>query len=149
MITYRRADPKDDFEFGKMLHHAAYHDVVVRQFGTWDRRMQDRFFVDGWNRSPHLIVLLDGIPVGAVSFGDIEDYSYIHEIQILPEYQGRGIGSQFLRERIEAARSVGKSLKLKALRENKAKHLYLRMGFVSYEENVVEIKMVWRSPQIL
>jgi GNAT superfamily N-acetyltransferase len=92
---------------------------------------------------------LDGIPVGAVSFGDIEDYSYIHEIQILPEYQGRGIGSQFLRERIEAARSVGKSLKLKALRENKAKHLYLRMGFVSYEENVVEIKMVWRSPQIL
>lgn len=146
MITYRPADPKRDLKFAKMLHHAVYHDVVIRQFGTWDKKLQDGFFLQGWSNSPHHLVLLDGIPVGVVSYGEVKDYLYIYEIQILPEYQGRGIGSQFLRERIEVARMAGKPLKLKVLRENKAKDLYLRIGFVPYEENEVEIKMEWRAP---
>lgn len=146
MITYRAADPKNDLKFAKMLHHAVYHDVVVRQFGAWDKKLQDGFFAEGWKRSPHQIVLWNDLPVGVVSFGEVEDHHYIYEIQILPEYQGRGIGTQFLRERIEAARTAGKSLKLQLLRENKAKHLYVRMGFVPFEENEIDIKMEWRAP---
>ena len=141
VITYRPADRKRDLSFARMLHNAVYHDVVLRQFGSWDRRLQNSFFLEGWSRSPHHIVLLNEVPIGVVSFGAIEDHLYIYEIQILPEYQNRGIGSQFLRERIEEARTLGKPLKLKVLRDNKAKHLYLRMGFVPYEENEVEIKM--------
>ncbi len=143
MITYRPADRKGDLSFARKVHHAAYHDVVERQFGSWDRKLQDSFFLEGWSRSPHQVVFSDDTPIGVVSFGAVEDYLYIYEIQILPEYQGKGIGTQFLRERIEEARALGKCLRLKVLRDNKAKHLYLRMGFVPYEENEVDIKMKW------
>lgn len=143
MITYRLADRKSDLAFARKVHHAAYQDVVERQFGSWDRTLQDSFFLEGWSRSPHQLVLLDETPIGVVSFGEVEDCLYIYEIQILPEYQGRGIGTQFLRERIAEAKALRKVLKLKVLRDNRAKHLYLRMGFVPYEENEVDIKMQW------
>jgi len=143
MITYRPADPKVDLEFARRTHHAAYHDVVVRQFGSWDQEMQDRFFQQGWTRAPHQIVLLDEKPVGVISVEELDDHIFIHEIQIQPEFQKKGIGSRILSDQCAKARLIGKLVKLKVLRENDAKRLYERYGFVCCEESEIDYKMVW------
>ena len=43
-ILFKDADRKADFEFGRFVHHAAYQDVVTRQFGSWEEKIQDGFF---------------------------------------------------------------------------------------------------------
>lgn len=145
MITYRPADPRKDIEFARRTHHAAYYDVVVRQFGSWDHELQDKFFREGWARAPHQIVLLDSTPVGVFSVEEFESHIFIHEIQILPEFQKRGIGSHIVAEQLAYARQTRKLVKLKVLRKNEAKKLYERHGFVCCEESEIDYKMVWQG----
>jgi ribosomal protein S18 acetylase RimI-like enzyme len=64
-----------------------------------------------------------------------DDYRFVHEIMVLPEYQGQGIGTHVLREQMAEASRLAQPLKLKVLRENRAKDLYERLGFVSYDES--------------
>jgi ribosomal protein S18 acetylase RimI-like enzyme len=128
MIRTRPATVADT-PFLRSLHHAAYRDLVTRQFGRWDAREQDAFF-DQSLRDADFHVILDGeVAVGAVGTRVHEDHVFIAEMQILPEYQRRGIGTQMLNEQIRRAIELGKPLGLQVLRENRARALYERNGF--------------------
>lgn len=48
MILERRPATSSDTEFARTTHHAAYRDVVSRQFGAWDEALQDRLFEEKW-----------------------------------------------------------------------------------------------------
>jgi GNAT superfamily N-acetyltransferase len=145
VIAYRLAHSENDRELARRIHHAAYHDVVVKQFGSWNLELQNKYFQEGWRRVPHKIILLEDEPVGVVSCEEFSDHIFIHEIQLLPEYQGRGIGTQFLKEQIAQALQAGKKIKLKVLRENRAKRLYERMGFKSSKDSDIDTTMVWEG----
>ena len=41
----RRTATSEDFELARSIHHRAYRDVVLRQFGAWNEEEQDQFFV--------------------------------------------------------------------------------------------------------
>jgi len=145
MITYQLADRERDFEFARHVHHTAYHDVVVRQFGSWNESMQDDFFKAAWREFPHYLMSRDGVVVGIVSYIELGNTIHVNEIQIVPHYQGQGIGTAFLTERIEEARHRKIPLTLQVLRENRAIELYRRLGFVPYAESDTHIKMEWRT----
>lgn len=145
MITYRPVDRERDLEFARQIHHAVYRDVVTRQFGSWNEEMQDRFFEEEWWATPFQHILFEGKSVGLVSVGPKDDYRFINEIMVVPEYQGRGIGSFVLRDQIAEAERQSQPLKLKVLRMNKAQELYTRMGFVPYDESDVFIFMMWQG----
>ncbi|MEY4669569.1 MAG: hypothetical protein RL518_2268 [Pseudomonadota bacterium] len=140
-IGYRDINLEVDYEFCRHVHHSAYRDVVIRQFGSWDESVQDGFFREGLNRAPHKIVELDGIPIGVVSTEIKPDCLYLSEIQLLPEYQGRGIGSLILKEQMELAKSLNLPLRLVVLRENRAQELYRRLGFVTTGTTETHVKM--------
>jgi len=135
MITYQPVDRERDSEFARRLHHLVYREVVIRQFGAWNEEMQDRFFEEDWWASPFQFILRDGARVGLLSASAKEDYRFVHEIMVLPEYQGQGIGTHVLQEQIAEASRLAQPLKLKVLRKNRAKDLYERLGFVSYDES--------------
>jgi len=143
-ISYRDADPKSDFEFGRTLHHSAYKDVVCRQFGSWDESIQDGFFKEGWNRAPHKVILVDDVPVGIYSIAVKSDHVFFSELQILPEYQGKGLGSKIVEEQMKHAKTLDLPLRLQVLRENKAQELYLRLGFIVIGTTDLHVKMEWR-----
>ena len=90
-INLRPATETDKW-FCRRVHHEAYRDVVTRQFGRWDEAMQDAFFDKNWALSPHQVVELDGSPVGCFSREIKQDHIFLAEVQLLPEYQNRGIG---------------------------------------------------------
>jgi len=51
-------------------------------------------------------------------------------IQLLPEFQGRGIGSDLILRELAHAKALGKPLRLQVLRANdRARALYERLGF--------------------
>ena len=41
MLLERRPATSNDTEFARISYHAAYRDVVCRQFGAWDEALQD------------------------------------------------------------------------------------------------------------
>lgn len=134
----------DDIEFGRETHHSAYHDVVVQQFGRWDQERQDGLFEQSWAAGPHLILLLDGAPCGYVGVDRHVDRIELRELVLQPEYQGRGIGSKFLRELQREARASGIPIRLEVLLQNRAHKLYTRLGFSQTGATDTHRQMKWR-----
>jgi len=127
MIRAREADDSDH-SFLRRLHHAAYRDVVVRQFGNWVDSDQDAWF-DQKLASPIKVIEFDGVPVGAIAVRDAADHVFLAELQILPEFQNRGIGTAMLCAEIERATALGLPIRLRVLLQNRAVALYQRQGF--------------------
>lgn len=68
---------------------------------------------------------------------------HLRHLQILPEYQARGIGSAVLVDVLEQARNETAQIVLNVLKVNPARELYVRFGFDVVEDNDSAYKMVW------
>ena len=114
----------------RRLHKAAYLDVITRQFGPWDDEVQALLFSRKWVPEEFDVLLIDGSPIGCIRVEDHPDHMHFAEIQILPEFQGRGIGSDIIRNEMARAKGLQKPVRLQVLTSNhRALELYLRLGF--------------------
>lgn len=133
----------DEKEFCRQLHHAAYRDVIVRQFGAWNEPLQDSFFENTFKSSGE-IILWNGDAVGFLAKGIFPDHVFLSELQLLPEYQGRGVGTRIIRQIQEEAAQLKRPIRLQVLRENKARELYERLGFTTSGETGTHVLMEWK-----
>jgi ribosomal protein S18 acetylase RimI-like enzyme len=69
---------------------------------------------------------------------------YLHQIQVMPGYQSKGIGRLVLGTVLAEAASAGVAVSLSVLHGNPARRLYERLGFVSIAESSTEAKLLWR-----
>ncbi len=137
----KRIATEADTEFARKTHHAAYHDVVVRQFGNFDEKVQDDFFAESWKSKTHEILLNGNSETGYCSVEQLSDYIVVHELVLLPEFQRKGIGSKILREVMEEAKAKNIPVKLQVLKENQAQHLYRKLGFKDTGSTDTHIQM--------
>lgn len=142
-ISTRPAAPAD-VDFAHCAHHAAYRDVVTRQFGVWNEAAQDSFFAKDWSLTGHEILLCNGERCGYVSLERSARHLHVRELVILPAYQGRGIGTAFLKGLQKEARARAVPVRLGVLQKNRAAALYRRLGFVEYEQTATHYLMEWR-----
>jgi ribosomal protein S18 acetylase RimI-like enzyme len=143
MVTTRPATP-DDKELLRRIHHAAYRDVVERQFGVWDEAEQRARFDKSVSADHERIIELGGIAIGSIASIEADDHVFLSGIQLLPEYQNRGIGSELITRELAHAKSLDKPLRLQVLRANRARALYERLGFRVVSET--EHHFVMKSP---
>jgi len=136
---------ENDKAFFKALNKAVYINLVEEHLGGWDPVFQDQHFENKWAEHNFSFILLDDVQIGGIWVNDFEDYIRLREIQILPEYQNRGIGTGLINELIERAREDGKDLRLSVMKKNKARVLYRRMGFKVYDEDEMSLKMVLKT----
>ena len=141
MLRTRPATPAD-MPFLRNLHHAAYRDLVARQFGTWDEREQDRFFEQSLRDADYQVIFDGAVAVGAVGTSLHTDHLFLAELQILPEHQNRGIGTLILKAQIQRATELERPLGLQVLRENRAKGWYERHGFAVIGETETHYLML-------
>lgn len=133
-----------DTDFARNAHHQAYHDVIERQFGTFDEALQDQFFAKSWgDSSGYQVINWGDEPAGYTRVEETPEYIYGHELVILPEYQSKGIGSFLLRSWQANAQSKNIPLRLQVLKENKAKELYERVGFKETSQTDTHYEMEW------
>jgi ribosomal protein S18 acetylase RimI-like enzyme len=66
---------------------------------------------------------------GMLKVEDREDCIYVCDIQIDRAYRRKGIGTQLIKTAIESAILANKPIRLRVLKGNPAKDLYLRLGF--------------------
>jgi GNAT superfamily N-acetyltransferase len=119
-----------DMAFLRELRFRAYREVVTWQFGRWVEAEQERWFQASLKAAGFEIVEVDGVPVGTLGMDETAEEVRLAELQILPEWQNAGLGSALLEREIERASRLGRPLSLRVLRQNRARYLYLRHGFV-------------------
>ncbi len=79
--------------------------------------------------------------VGMIKYKEEDTISEIMQLQVLPKYQGQGIGKQVIQKVIENSKKVT----LKVLKQNPAKDLYTRCGFIITGQDDYEFFMEYNS----
>jgi len=134
MLDYRLRQATDaDYDFLYRLHVAAMRDLVTHVWG-WEDARQERFFADHFDPAHSRIVIVDGMDVGviAVEWGAAD--VFLANIEILPEYQRRGLGAALVTQIITEAEACHLPVRLQVIKINPARRLYERLGFVSTGE---------------
>jgi GNAT superfamily N-acetyltransferase len=87
------------------------------------------------------IIMMNKQPIGLIKLGVLSDKLHIRQLQILPKYQGKGIGGKVLALIKEKAKVLKLPLTLNVLLANPVISLYLRYGFVVTGQNELEYQM--------
>ena len=141
MGLLRRLATEADKPFVCEANVRAYEDVVTRQFGKWDAKLQESNFDDKWRRAAFEVVELAGERIGAIWTTDEGDYLWLREVFLLPDQQEQGIGTQLVKQEMAKARRLEKPLRLRVLRESRARALYTRLGFCVCAETETQFWM--------
>ena len=119
-----------DKEFAYQTKKTAMKPSVEKIWGEWNDEFQRRRFDKNFNQDNTQIVQYSGIDIGILIVEDETNSIQVDNIQILPEYQNRGIGSFLLIQIIKKAKKTRKTVTLQVLKTNPdAKKLYERLGF--------------------
>ena len=134
---------EDESIVWQMLVYAA-HKPSLKSVQTQPNLAQ---YAAGWGRKGDMgcVALLDQLPIGATwlrlwsngnkGFGYIDDSIPELAIAVLPEYRGRGIGTQLLNKVLEEAQNKFPAISLSVRSDNPAVGLYQRVGFVTVEDS--------------
>jgi ribosomal protein S18 acetylase RimI-like enzyme len=132
-----------DSDFLRNLHHLVYRDVVTRQFGKWDEKEQDQWFEKALTEGQYWVIEQNGQAIGAVGTSEEAEYFSLVELLVLPEWQNKGIGTAILKQQLERASLLKRrEVHLRVLRENQARRLYERHGFVVTGETDTHYLMI-------
>ena len=94
----------------------------------WDDAEQEQIFDERFDELCQIIQIGD-VDVGQVVVDERPDELFLANIELLPEWQGRGIGTAIVRDLCARAAAAGKPLTLRVLRVNvRAAKLYEREG---------------------
>ncbi|HDY7479536.1 TPA: GNAT family N-acetyltransferase [Vibrio vulnificus] len=97
----------------------------------WDHNQ----FLSSWEELDNYEVHLDQARVGVLRFSYSGDTTFLRDFQILPEFQGRGIGAKCLELVVRhALKRQSTKLVLRVFSENPAIGLYESKGFVRTSE---------------
>lgn len=126
-----------DEEWLFALHEAAHRDLVERAYGPWDDEQQRAFFKPVIDDHDVFVVQQETRSVGAVYLGLREGDTWIELVEVAPDSQGRGVGSQAVEWVLARSAAAGRGTRLQVHKVNEAAHrLYLRLGFVPTAETV-------------
>jgi len=92
------------------------------------------------------IIELNGRPIGLLKVIRSPTEWRVSQIQLLPEHQGKGIGTKLLEEVLANARAAGLVVTLSALKINPAVRLYRRLGFTTETESEKSVSMTVTPP---
>jgi ribosomal protein S18 acetylase RimI-like enzyme len=135
-----RQATKADADFLYRLHVAAMRDLVTRVWG-WDDAWQERYFAARFDPTYSRIVVVVGEDVGVIAVEESAADVFLANIEILPEYQGRGLGAALVNGVIREAEARDLPVRLQVLKINPARRLYERLGFVATGETEAHFLM--------
>lgn len=130
-------------EFVYQTKKDAYKKYVEEIWGPWNEDEQRRYYENFINtyQNDAWIIQLNGRDIGFYNGTTLEDGSYeIGNICIIPEFQGRGIGTQVLKDIIELHKE--QDLHIQYFKQNPVGKLYERLGFIPTGETEFHYQMM-------
>jgi N-acetylglutamate synthase-like GNAT family acetyltransferase len=137
-IGFRQAQ-QGDIDYLLQLRKATMEEhLVVAGLILSDQQHLDRIYECFADSS---IILMNNQPIGLIKLGVFPDKLHIRQLQISPQYQGKGIGGKVLTLIKEKAKGRRLPLTLNVLLANPVISLYLRLGFIVTGQNALEYQM--------
>ena len=130
-------------EFIYQVKKDAYKKYVEACWGNWNEEDQRKYFDNFINKvkDDTWIIQLNGVDIGFYNGMELEDGSYeIGNICIIPEYQGKGIGTQVLKDIMQLHKD--QDLHIQYFKQNPVGKLYERLGFVPNGETEFHYQMI-------
>ena len=127
-LDLRPATPGDQ-EFAYRVKEASFR-PYVELLWTWDEVEQRRLQGRRLQEHDFRVVRLDGIECGILALETEPDALHLHQLFILPEHQGKGIGQRCMNLLMDEARRHRLPMRLQVLKVNpRARRFYERLGF--------------------
>jgi GNAT superfamily N-acetyltransferase len=129
MRISQRAATWEDAVWLELFYESVMRPYYVELNLFWDSTKFREYF------DPKLtqIIQADGIDIGLIKTEERVDCIYLGDIQIQREYCNKGIGTSLIESVIRSAIVANKPVRLRVLRGNPAKKLYIRLGFKEVE----------------
>lgn len=131
----------DDADFLYSLHRATMKMYVIQTWGQWDEVWQSLYFHRHFNPATCQIIAFQGQDIGVISVERRPIEMFLSNIELLPPYQGQGIGTYLVRTLVEEAWQKDVPLSLQVLKVNPARKLYERLGFSIIDETATHYRM--------
>lgn len=141
-----RAATDGDYHFLYKLHVVSIRPSVEATYG-WDDAFQEEYFRSRWESSKRQIICVGDVDVGTITLERHQLTIFLTLVEIHPDHQGQGIGTEVIRDVMTEAHRRGLKVELNVLKANrKAKRLYERLGFMVTEERPERYVMVAAVP---
>jgi RimJ/RimL family protein N-acetyltransferase len=115
-----------DSEFCFRLNETSLREYVEPIYGWNDD--EQRTYHDAWFEQERLMMIEDdeGAPIGVLDVSDEGDHLYLSRMELIPEAQGRGVGTAVVGDLLARGRDV----RLHVFTNNvRAQRFYERLGF--------------------
>lgn len=139
MIETRHAISGDK-DFLWKLKVASMRQYVEAVYG-WDDTIQYGFFEKNFRPEGIQVIQYDGKDIGMFEYTERTEDWFLARIEIIPSFQGKGIGTTVIQQIIGHISNTGKPLRLQVFKINPAQKLYERIGFIRTGETQTHITM--------
>ena len=140
-ITFRNYKDSD-YDFVYNVKKNAYKKYVEEYWKNWNDNEQQIRFRKAIEQTKNItkIILYENEEIGFYQ-GELINKStyYIENICIIPEYQGKGIGTKILKDVIEKYKNC--NIEIQYFKSNPVGNLYKKLGFKIYDETEFHYKM--------
>jgi glycine hydroxymethyltransferase len=114
----------------------------VEQYPDWTEAHQEAFYMD-FEPATHSIIIVDGQEAGAIGVRRSDAEFYFANLHLLPEFQGRWLGTWIFRDLMAEAAARGVPIRFHVMKNNPARRLYERLGFSITAETDIRYEMMW------
>lgn len=137
-----------DYEFLYHLHQATMKEYIEAIWG-WQEAWQRDYFKAKWEPGKRQIIQIEGQDAGVLVIENRDGEQYLGLIEILPEFQGRGVGTAVIQAFLADAEKQNLPATLHVLKCNtKAQQLYECLGFKVVTNEDYRYKMKHESGKV-
>ena len=137
------------YDFVYEVKKEAYKKYVEENFGVWDEEVQKEYFDKFINNVKENAYIIEYVnkDIGFYNGEILENGDYeIGNICIIPEYQGKGIGTKILKDVIKENKE--RNISLQYFKQNPVGNLYKRLGFSLTGESTYHYQMAKQKIKI-
>ncbi|REH00880.1 GNAT family N-acetyltransferase [Flavobacterium aquicola] len=131
-LTFRKAS-KEDIEFLLWLRKETMVQYLINS--RMEVNEESHLSRINYHFEHAKIILLNNQKIGLLKTAEQDGEIEILQIQIAPNHQNKGIGSQIIKSILKESFAKKIPVRLSVLKANKAQTLYKNLGFEIYDEN--------------
>ena len=124
---------------------ADWTDVQKRSFLESQFALQRQHYRTHFADTDFTVLERRGAPIGRLYIDRRDDTLIVHDIALLPEWRGGGVGTALMQAVCNEARSAGKKVSVAVEKYNPAQRLYRRLGFRETSNEGVHWIMEWSA----
>lgn len=117
----------------------------IEQIWKWDDSAQRQHYENSFKVDDYQVIQIEDKDIGVLSMTKMEEYDFLARIEILPDYQNRGIGTAIMNVLIRNAKDSTTPIMLRVFKINRAHQLYKRLGFQIIRKDDIHFDMLYAT----